>query len=345
MHERRLREASELLAGGEREAAGAMFRDLVAQARRRHMKTLKCRANMRGIPEAFEVTIFDPPKLPMKGILMEVAEAVCYGLRDLGMDARITTSLEATGRRRILLGTGALPNAQELGCAAALPLQRGDTILYQLEQVEGPAHFLTSSVFPWFMTFAAWDYSRYNMQWFDLLGMDRITHVALGYVPQWTRIPGSKKDIDVLFYGRLTERRRLILDKLHRRGVKVAALVGVFGAERDSYIARSRIVLNVHHYQARIFEYPRVLYLLANGACVVSESGSDPDEAEFSAGVAFAPYDGLVSSCLNLLDSPRDRDRISEQGFRLVRSKPMSTSLKSVPDLIARPEGQSSMAE
>ncbi len=281
--------------------------------------------------QAFVVTIFNPPKLPMQGILLETAQMVCFGLRELGIDAIITTDLERTPRRRILLGTGCLPNARILGFNGSLAL-REDTILYQLEQLTGPEHFLTSSVFPWFTVFPAWEYSKFNLASHRMLGLDRVRYAPFGYVPQWTRIAEQQQDIDVLFYGILSERRQRILDELHRIGVKVVCLVDVYGQERDAYIARSRIVLNIHHYQARIFEYSRVLYLLANRKCVVSETGNDADENDYASGIAFAEYDNLVSTCLRLLKSPGERDRLKEAGYELIRSRPMSAILKEILD-------------
>ena len=45
---------------------------------------------------------------------------------------------------------------------------------------------------------------------------------------------------------------------------------GVYGAERDRLIARSRLVLNVHYFPTHIFEMIRVSYLLANRTAVVA---------------------------------------------------------------------------
>lgn len=323
-----LREGRALLDAGRREDAAIPFRRVAATLAARPdplVQPVRLRPGDTGT--AYAVTVFSPPKLPMQAILQEVAEAVVFGLGALGLDAVLTTDLVPTPRRRILLGAGCLPNARKLGHDGTLAL-REDTILYQLEQVTGPEHFLTSSVLPWFLAFPAWDYSLRNLESLRLIGLETARHVPLGYVPQWTRIPERTQDVDVLFYGILSERRKRVLDELHRRGAKVVCLVNCFGAERDAWIARSRIVLNVHHYEARIFEYPRVLYLLANRKCVVSESGNDPAERDYAEGVAFAEYGDLAGTCLRLLESPTDRERIAEAGFRLISARPMADGLR-----------------
>ena len=108
------------------------------------------------------------------------------------------------------------------------------------------------------------------------MGLPRPTYVPIGYVPELTRIAPAPEDIDVLFYGALSERRYAVLRDLHDRGLRVKWLLGAFGASRDAWIARSKIVINVHYWEAKIFEIARVSYLLANRRAVVSERGADP---------------------------------------------------------------------
>lgn len=325
--EAHLRLADALLAAGRRPAAVAHYRRIAAALTER-FRPATAPAAQPAADGPYAVTVFTPPKLPMMPwILKEVAEALCCGLRELGLDAVMTTELGPSARRRIVLGTGCLPNAAQLGFQGS-PVLHADSILYQLEQFSGPGHLLRSGIVPWLGSFPAWDFSQTHLEAHRLAGLDHVRYVPLGYVPQWTRIPARRQDIDVLLYGLLSERRQRILDALHRRGVTVKYLVGVFGAERDAYIARARIVLNVHHYSARLFESARVLYLLANRTCVVSETGTDPVEREFAEGVAFAEYDELVATCLRLIDAPTERDRLSEAGFRRVRERPMAAYLR-----------------
>ena len=85
------------------------------------------------------------------------------------------------------------------------------------------------------------------------------------------------QDIDVLFCGSMNERRMQIIQALKDstlfdKPLVIAQFVG-YGAYRDKYIARSKIVLNMHYYTPGIFEIARVSYLLANKKCVVSEEG------------------------------------------------------------------------
>ena len=115
----------------------------------------------------------------------------------------------------------------------------------------------------------------------------------------------------------LSERRYAVLRDLHDRGLRVKWLSGVLGASRDAWIARSKIVLNVHYWEAKIFEIARVSYLLANRRAVVSERGADPTlERDLESGVAFADYDELVDRCVELLGDERARRELAERGYQ-----------------------------
>ena len=177
--------------------------------------------------------------------------------------------------------------------------------------------------------------------------MPRPSYVPIGYVPELTRIAPAPEDIDVLFYGVLSERRYAVLKDLHDRGLRVKWLSGVLGASRDAWIARSKIVLNVHYWEAKIFEIARVSYLLANRRAVVSERGADPTlERDLESGVAFADYDGLVDRCVELLGDERARRELAERGYQVFSARSQADILHralsdlegATPEIAAREE-------
>jgi len=166
-----------------------------------------------------------------------------------------------------------------------------------------------------------WDYSLANIAKLRQLGIHHAAHAPVGYIPEMTRIvPQENPDIDVLFYGCINDRRQQVLVDLIAAGVKMEALFGIYGQERDAYIARSKIVLNMHFYEAKVFEIVRVSYLLANRAFVISEQGSNPEEeAYFADGVVFTPYENLVQSCLDYLTQDAERQAIAQRGFEKIQ--------------------------
>src|SRR5262249_55443542 len=134
-------------------------------------------------------------------------------------------------------------------------------------------------------------------------------HVPIGYVTELSRIPVAQpQDIDVLFYGSLNERRNSILNRLSDAGLKVQVAFGVYGRQRDDLIARSKLVLNIHYYESKIFEIVRVSYLLANSKAVVTECapGTSLDQGIKSAAIC-VPSDSLVSACCALIANESER--------------------------------------
>src|SRR5262249_16785613 len=129
------------------------------------------------------------------------------------------------------------------------------------------------------------------------------------------------------------ERRQDVLSALRRRGVKVETAFGVYGGERDRLIARSKVVLNVHYHESKVFEVVRVSYLLANGRFVVCERGGMPDEEmEVAGGVAFADYGDLVQVCVDSRDRPDERRRIAQAGFERMACRDLREYLRRVLD-------------
>jgi hypothetical protein len=176
-----------------------------------------------------------------------------------------------------------------------------------------------------------WDYDARNVAALRARSI-LAKHVPLGYHPVLKRIqPAPVEDIDVLFYGSINPRRQKVIDELRAAGVVVVHLFSKYGAERDAYIARAKIVLNLHYYDSQIFEIPRVSYLLANERFVVSEDGhgDDPVYEEFADGVAMAPYGSLVETCCAFLLDPVARRDVARLGTLVMRERDEVAILRS----------------
>ncbi|HWY63551.1 MAG TPA: hypothetical protein VNW15_16750 [Rhizomicrobium sp.] len=224
----------------------------------------------------------------------------------LGMNAPIVTDAADVRGTAIALGPHMLeqvPYPQNL-------------ILYNLEQVYQNPLLMTPSYVELLKRYPVWDYSVRNIAAMAQSGV-QASLCGIGYMPGLTRIPAeTAKDIDVLFIGSMNPRRGQALDRIAAQGATIRVAFNTYGEERDALIARAKIVLNLHFYQAKVFEIVRVSYLLANRVCVVSETGLDAElESPFLGGVAFAGYDGLPQACLRLLGDGAARQRIAQKGF------------------------------
>ena len=278
----------------------------------------------------FAVSIVSPPGYVHSGAFREVGETLQHALGALGHDSILTDDCAPVGRRPIVLGSNLLP-------ASSRPLAP-DAILYNLEQVEAGSSWMTPALIELFRRHEIWDYSERNAGRYAELGLPRPRVVPIGYVPELTRIPPAVEDIDVLFYGCMNPRRSAVLQALRARGLWVEALFGVYGEERDRYIARAKLVLNVHFYGAKVFEIARVSYLLANRRCVVSERGADPSEEEpYEDGVAFARYEDLAETCAALAGDPATRRARAAAGFAAFACRPATSFLRQVVGGVAPP--------
>jgi hypothetical protein len=269
----------------------------------------------------FAIVTIAPPAFGHWRAFDEVAETLQAALAELGHDAVRLQNEFPRDRRCIVLGTNLLPLFGGLS-------PPDEAILFNLEQVVDGSPWWNLQYQLLLGRHRVWDYSRANIERLAALGIARVQHVPLGYAPELTRIPAASKDIDVLFYGVGNARRARILRELEASGIVLRVLNGVYGSERDALIARSRVVLNMHAYSARLFEIARVGYLLANRVFVVSEVSSEEEmERELEGAFVAAPYESLSAACLKYLREDSARERIAARGFELFSSRRQSALL------------------
>jgi SAM-dependent methyltransferase len=281
--------------------------------------------------EKFQITLVRPQGFLHTEAFREVAETLQFGLRSLGHAANIQENHGADDATNIYLGAHLLAPED----AERVP---AGSIIYNLEQLGG------ASLPPAYYQLAAqrevWDYSLQNIdRWKAMKCKHSPLHVPVGYVPDLTRIDVAQvQDIDILFYGSLNERRRRVLLALKNAGVKIRSLLGVYGEERDRLSARSKVILNINFYEAKIFEIVRVSYLLANSKAVVTECSIDPGmETGLSGAVKNASYDFLVEACVELLSDDEKRRQLEIRGFQWF-------SRQKEPDILSRALTQRSMS-
>lgn len=139
---------------------------------------------------------------------------------------------------------------------------------------------------PWFNEFITtisradevWDYSESNIPLMAEHGIDAHLHILKPYM-NWNMYATVEKDIDILLYGELTEYRVKLIEFLQQKynvvtlsGTKDSLTSGVFGSALDSYILRSKILLNVHNdINQREQEYARMIKWIGAPCQIISE--------------------------------------------------------------------------
>lgn len=265
------------------------------------------------------VLVLLPPKYRQHmSVFQEIAEVIAAGLHELGYETATLEREFLEGERHIVFG----PHLLHAEHAETIP---DTSILYNFEPLHPPRDHFRTFIETFVPRFEVWDYSVNNVESLrrSVQG-GAIRHVPFGYAPVLTRIvPATSQDIDVLFYGSLSPRRERALDALRARGLTVFAVNELYGEERDGFIARAKVVLNVaFHEDARNFETPRIVYLLANRKAVVTERcvGVTID-ADLEPLLIAAPFDDLAEACARLVaDTPRRR-ALEEAGFSGIQQR------------------------
>lgn len=168
--------------------------------------------------------------------------------------------------------------------------------------------------------YQVWDYSQENIAFLQNLGI-HAKHLPLGYHPDLELIPTShEQDVDVLFFGSISERREALLRRVtETTKLNVKALAGVYGRERDTWIARSKVVLNVHQFgPGAPLEATRVSYLLNNRRFVLSETPAANPYPGID--LKFGEYEQLIELCQHYVKHGEEVVEIAEASYQRFRN-------------------------
>jgi hypothetical protein len=266
----------------------------------------------------FHICLIQPEGYVHSGAFYELTELVALGLRDLGHECAVQLNAIDPVARNIIVGCHLLDGAQRDQLPAG-------TIVLNTEQVHRSESPFSAAVLDWARRFDVWDYSSLNREALLAQGAPRVALLGIGFHPGLLRIAKAEEDIDVLFYGSLNDRRTAVLEKLQQAGLAVQHLFCVYGQERDVWISRAKVVLNMHYYDAKIFEIVRVHYLMNNAKAVVGEVGPDTViDPRYLGGFHAADYDGLVPGCIALCRDAPARQALEQQGLRTLSAMPQS---------------------
>jgi len=274
--------------------------------------------------ERFNILVVRPAEFAHHQAYTSIATLLCAALRRLGYPSRIAENQMIYDATNIVVGAHHL----EPEVADSLP---ASTIIFNTEMVVAHSPFL-ETLLAFVGRFETWDYSERNVRaWRERGVSGRIRWVRPGYVPECTTIdPSTPMDLDALFYGHVSPRRRVILDRLAEVGVRVHLLHDTYGQARDAYIARARLVLNIHSRPDSVLEIARISQALSNRRVLVSEPGEDAEAADLREGVAFADAKDLPELCRALLDDEPRRAALAQRGFELYRRRDFLATLRAL---------------
>tara|TARA_Y100000996_G_scaffold224543_1_gene176652 strand:- start:347 stop:1198 length:852 start_codon:yes stop_codon:yes gene_type:complete len=259
---------------------------------------------------------------------LEIAELLHYSVLELNKNSKISYNfIDINPKVKNIIFGAHLLNDDMIN---SIP---SNTIIFNTEQIESINEIWKRRI----LLLASkgiifWDYSNHNL---DLL-LTKLNVKGrlfeIGFQKNLQRIKmNDNKEVDVLFYGSLNNRREKIINSLLKNNVKVKCLFGVYGKDRDDWIGKSKIVLNLHYYESKIFEIVRIFYLLTNAIPIVSEVDENTKlNNNYLKGIKGSNYEDVEKNILSLLENEKERKLIGLNGFNIIKKYPQINFTKSI---------------
>ena len=229
--------------------------------------------------------------------LLEAAEYVVEKSIEAGYQARLSKNRLLPTGLNVVFGAHINPKGQ-----SEFP---ANTVIFNTEQLPEQSVWTNSEYKNILQRHFVWDYSPVNLA---NIGHDSKRLVSFYHAERLNRIvPEREPEYDLVFYGSTNDRRQAILDRLRAiGGLKLLTVFGLYGPERDALLGKARAVLNLHFYDAQIFQQIRAFYPLTNGIPVISENFPRDSAPAIYGDVVFAPGSESFESYLVRLLNDRD---------------------------------------
>ncbi|ABM78773.1 hypothetical protein [Prochlorococcus marinus] len=248
----------------------------------------------------FNICQIKPHKYIHANALDPLMNLVYYTMTEAGYDCSRAINQIASSRVNIIIGAHLL----NIKAIAKLPKK---TILLNTEQLNNcPKEWREIIISCANNEFKVWDYSKRNLNIIkNYTNTLNCSHFPIGYnrfIDLNLYCTNSQKDIDVLFYGSLNNRRERILKGIESLGANVVAVFGIYGKQLDELISRAKFVINIHYYDSKILESIRLFYLLSNRIPTISEfSYEAEDDNDIATLVNGFEYERLIEETDSLL--------------------------------------------
>lgn len=267
-----------------------------------------------------------------------VISCLCHALKIKGYNPEVLFNVYTSDKPSIIIGAHLLDKPSELA-----DLKK--SVIYNFEQISPESHWISKDYFQALLARPYIDYSIANINSAFAINRNIVArHLPFAYESPMdysyvTRdaFRVKPKDIDVLFFGSMNDRRAKVIDQLKNMGLNVQAVFGVYGPELSVLIHRSKVVLNMHYYESSIFEAVRVLPLLASRIPVISEQSVDDSDYSYlnpPFGIQCATYESLASTCKVFVEDSDVRALLADTGYSNVKLKTMSQSIENIASLL-----------
>lgn len=191
-------------------------------------------------------------------LLLSIAFQLKGLLQKIGYDSIIVTTIKKIGPNTIyfiIYYEGQMPP---------------NSIYFQIEQKNGPFHLEHIKNAKLVMDFSVSNYQRYK----HLNVFDKTFYLPMPFY--FDKNIDFEPAYDIFFYGAKNQRRETIMNLLSKKyNVKIG--FGISGNERDTFIQKSKLVINLHYYEESCLETCRFNEVLQFNKIILSEKSDVPD--------------------------------------------------------------------
>lgn len=195
-------------------------------------------------------------------------------------------------------------------------------ILFNFEQLNSSSALVNEAYIAWLQQNIVFDYHSSNVEFLKTINPGGSFH-EIPMVPSFSLIPEFQscpaQTSDVLFVGSKSKRRLEIIDTLNSVGIHAKSIQGAYGTALTSAILGTKIILNVHFYETKLFPALRVLQPVLLGIPIVSETSVFSANGNWSrSGIKFADYSDIVGACADLLNATSEQLQNVRQSLHFI---------------------------
>ena len=211
------------------------------------------------------IAIIQPHGYVHSLVFLDVARAMRHGLRCIGISAHISKNRLRSDCTNWILG-GHLALRPDL-------LEGYRCVVVNLEQMGTAGAALPAEYRHLLKIHPVLDYDPQNLATYQIPGLPTgVFEFSHGPYLVPSAIPLQDREIDLLFYGSVNERRRELFGRIEAAGVSVTYFDNpIYAEERDHFIRNAKAVLNCSFYEAYRFEQVRAFHCLSLGTPVICE--------------------------------------------------------------------------
>ena len=195
-------------------------------------------------------------------------------------------------------------------------------IFYQIEQASS-SHFTDKYINYLINSTYVWDFSIKNFDKYkDKIEFKNFFYMPLPFYCNNKNKINNNYEYDIFFYGAFNERRNKILEELKKK-YNIIIGFGINGDNKNEYIKKSKIILNLHYYDNACLETCRINEILPYNRFIISERSINDDfnEKLYDKFIKFidiiddnlSNINNLYDTIDNLLNNNLDNNIINEK--------------------------------